>query len=188
MKDRYDFDYSKAQPNRFAEKFDMKILGLPGKKPATHQWLNALIDAIDLNYTAKQIQSYDCWQTPTAELDETLETTRAQQFDPDLIIAKSLGTIVALMAFAETADRRKFILIGIPLEIYSAEEIATLNRLATTGAVLIIQQTADPAYSADELRKALNQPEIVAEISGNDHAYSDIDQLCSLITPWLKEK
>ena len=165
----------------------MKILGLPGINPVTEQWLKSLTDAIDLDQTETIIQKYKCWSTPGTALDIKTEAAIAAQSRPDIVIAKSIGTRVAIYAFANgLLSARSCIFLGIPLRGCSSDETGLLQKLCASVPTLLIQQTADPAGGFSALVSLIPASPTctVSEVPGNDHRYGNIDQLRQIIEPW----
>ena len=165
----------------------MKILGLPGINPVTGPWLQSLIDIMDLEQPDSTVQHYQCWFTPGSGLDLEFEADLAGQADPDLVIAKSIGTRVALFSYTRnllSADR--YVFIGTPLKGYSDKEIELLGRFCASVPVLLIQQTGDKAGSYSSLVSLIPAAATcrIAEVPGSDHVYSDINLLKEIIETW----
>ena len=163
----------------------MQVLGLPGRNPATFEWLTALLGAINFGDANITVQRYECWSAPGSELDLALEARRATETGPELIVAKSIGTTVALALDLASIAATKLVFIGVPLHMYTASEMETLNNLFNQGLLLIIQQTSDPAGSANDIRSVVSRPELIAEVPGNDHDYFDLEILKSAIEDWI---
>jgi len=163
----------------------MNLLGLPGRNPGTFEWMGNLLGTLELGQQSTTVIRYDCW-TSGGELDLAHETARARDADPDLVVAKSIGTIVAINAFASGATRR-FVMIGTPLRIYKDRDLDLLGRLADACSVRFIQQTDDRAGSMADLRTALSSLPSgwFLEVPGDDHAYSDIAALKWGIERWF---
>ena len=111
----------------------MKILGLPGINPVTEQWLKTLLDAIDLNQSETIIQRYQCWGIPGTGMDIKTEASIAAQTCPDIVIAKSIGTRVAIYAYTNgLLSARTSIFLGIPLRGFTKNEISALQKLCSS--------------------------------------------------------
>lgn len=162
----------------------MKILGLPGIKPATEQWMQQLLDSLNLGQSNTIVQKYQCWSTPESGLDMELEAGTASRTKPDIVVAKSVGTRVALFAYSKgllTAD--KYIFLGMPVRNISNDEISALKKLCDSNRALLIQQTNDPVGGCSELASILPESDSCRpiEIPGNDHLYDNIRQLKQII-------
>lgn len=165
----------------------MKMLGLPGINPVTEKWLKSLTDAIDLNQTETIIQRYRCWNTPGTALDLKTEAAIAAQTNPDIVIAKSIGTRVAIYAFANgLLSAKSCIFLGIPLRGFSNDETGALQKLCASVPTLLIQQTQDPAGGFSALASLIPASPACTmnEVPGNDHRYANIDELKQIIEPW----
>ena len=166
----------------------MKILGLPGINPITEQWMKKLLGAIDLNQTEVVIQQYQCWSHPGSGMNLEKEANIAAKSNPDIVIAKSIGTRVLLRAYMSyLISANKFVLIGIPIRSYSRSEISELNKLCALKSTLIIQQSDDPVGSYSTLISTIPDTSCkMVEIQGSDHRYSDIEDLKLIIEPWYR--
>jgi len=162
----------------------MKLLALPGKNKATYQWFSNLLKHINIDAATTAIQEYDCWLTSEEELNLAVESEKAKASKPDIIMAKSIGTIVALTAFAESAKDKKFVFIGTPIHLYNAEWLNALKKLSFESDVLFIQQRFDRTASAEDLGSVLGQACTVTEVPGSDHLYNDIGALSKAINSW----
>ena len=167
----------------------MKILGLPGRDEATVAWLESILDGLDVVQREYTVQRYTCWQGDT-EFDLDLEVDRTAGSDVGLVVAKSMGTRVAIHA----AERdlllaERYVLIGVPLKAYQQGELELLNALCARRSVLLIQQTDDFLGSCLELQGAVvaNDNVSFAEVPGSDHVYSDVATLREHIQTFISE-
>lgn len=168
----------------------MKILGLPGIKPVTGKWMMQLLDSLELGQAETHVQSYGCWSEPAAGMDMRTEAAIAADSAPDMVLAKSIGTRIALYAFArDMLSARTFIFLGTPLRGCTAEETRTLQQLCATVPTFLIQQTNDPVGGYSELASLVpaTQSCKLCEVPGNDHMYGDIVQLKQVIESWYKQ-
>ena len=166
----------------------MKILGLPGINPVTEDWMKQLFSVLDLGQTDTTVQPYQCWNFLGSKLDLEQEVETAAEKKADIIIAKSIGTVLALNGYHRNLFiARKCIFIGIPIVGLGINQISMLKEQITDSiSMLFIQQTNDRAGSIAELRKTVTDSNLVkvAEIPGNDHMYKDIHQLKDIIEKW----
>ena len=166
----------------------MNILGLPGRNDATGPWMDRILSNVASNSDRYETQYYQAWQNNT-EVDEDYELAKAAAFQPDLIIAKSLGTLLTLIGYQRNLlQASRCVLIGIPASNLRAEEIKMLSDWQVTGVkTLFIQQTSDVTGSFAALKDILpNSTSItVKEIPGEDHVYGDVDELVILIQDWI---
>ena len=164
----------------------MNLLALPGKNQTTHQWCMTLLNTIDIGATTTAIQKYDCWLTPGEEINLELESGKAKVSGPDIVLAKSLGTVIAATAFAEISTNMKFIFIGTPIQLYRSDWMVSLKKLPLDTDVLFIQQRFDRTGTAKELRSALSEKCTLKEIPGSDHLYNDTANVVEAIESWCK--
>ena len=166
----------------------IKILGLPGINPVTEHWMKSLFNILDLGQTTSIVQNYQCWKMPGSRLDLEVEIEKAGKEQADIIIAKSIGTALALNGYKRKLfEAKQCIFIGTPVNGLKASDQKMLREQTNElKPVLFIQQTNDRAGSITELRKIVidKQPVKVVEIPGNDHMYSDIHQLKDIIESW----
>lgn len=111
----------------------MHIHGLPGKNQQTEQWLKNLLCSLELGQTTVTVQKYACWQSPGSELDLDVELSVAGKERPDLIVGKSIGTLVALYGYQSGAVRAgAYVFIGMPVRNRPEEERMMLNDLCSS--------------------------------------------------------
>ena len=150
--------------------------------------MKKLLGAIDLNQTEVVIQQYQCWSHPGSGMNLEKEASITAKSNPDIVIAKSIGTRVLLRAYMSyLISANKFVLIGIPIQGYSRSEISELNKLCALKSTLIIQQSDDPVGSYSTLISTIPDTSCkMVEIQGSDHRYSDIEDLKLIIEPWYR--
>lgn len=161
----------------------MKILGLPGISPATKNWMQDLITALDDGDSDATILEYRHWSDGDgADIDH--EIGRLEKVSADLVIAKSFGTAVATGAFDAVGFRPKqAVFIGCPLKRHGLDNFGRLCRFAASVPTLFIQQTADFVGSYRDLGDVVGSLDnaTTREVPGDDHVYADIEQLRGLI-------
>lgn len=167
----------------------MKILGLPGVIPETNKWMQELFQALDANSFDSRIQEYRHW-SDNSDVDTDHEACCLKQSLVDLVIAKSLGTFVSTYAF-DTYNFRplRAVFIGSPIRRHSSNNFELLSKFVKSVPTLFIQQTLDFNGSYNELSKtvhAFSNAEII-EVPGDDHVYSNIDELQRIIHPMLTD-
>lgn len=164
----------------------MKTLGLPGRDEATVAWLESILEGLYPPPADYAVQRYGCWQGQ-ADFDLDLEVAHASGDDVGLVVAKSMGTRVAIHAAQrDTLLAERYVLIGVPLKAYQPGELDLLNALCARRPVLLIQQTDDFLGACDELRRVVAEHDNVSfvEVPGSDHVYSDVADLRRHILAW----
>ncbi len=163
----------------------MLITALSGRRIETEVWLKSLLAAA--KYPDAEVTRYRHWETD-AEASVAFEAARLANQSPQLVIAKSLGTVVAATAFClHEFNPTIAVLIGIPYVALESNEVQFLRRFAASIDTLFIQQAQDPGGSAALLAAALRitRGEVVV-VPGNDHLYSDTTALASILGRWTK--
>ncbi len=165
----------------------MKLIALPGRDQATEPWLAEIIRLVATSGDTVDQLHYRHWDEP-GEPDVVHEASRIADSQCDLVIAKSLGTLIALTAFQQSRFRPdRAVFIGIPFKHYSAEHLQLLREFAVATPALFIQQTADITGRFDALNASYADIAEIVEVPGNDHFYGDVEQLKKLISTWLAQ-
>lgn len=169
----------------------MKLLGLPGREPSTLAQMEALLARLEIGQTETEIRHHGFWETDWRNPDVLPEAEMVGQFSADLVIAKSIGTLIAMLAvaregFAPTAC----VFIATPLNRLIAEDrVALLEAHCDAIPTLFIQQADDfnGAYAPLALIVARHPRCAAVEIPGGDHLYEDLDLIAPLIEAWVNE-
>ena len=156
------------------------VLGLPGRNPETERWMAALLAAV--GFGDAEVARYRHWQRDV-EPDLHKEAAAYPVADRSLVVAKSMGTMVLLAAADEGVPDRA-VLIGVPINAYSDEQVDGLVALAGRIPCLFIQQLEDFTGGAAALQQALGDVASVEALVGSDHVYADVDELAALIADW----
>jgi len=163
----------------------MKILGIPGVKIETKEWMQNLLAALGGNSFESKVHPYRHW-SENIEVDIDHEASCLKDISVDLVIAKSLGTLITTHAFASFNFKPKIaVFIGSPLKRHGFDNFGLLKSFVESVPTHFIQQTSDFNGSFEQL-KYFVQPyhkAIVTEVPGDDHIYSDIDRLQKIIQP-----
>lgn len=165
----------------------MKLLGLPGRKSSTFQHMIDLTSRLRLGQDEAAVQAYGFWgPVDDPNPDPAPEARIAAESHADLVIAKSFGTLVTMIAgrdhgFAPPAC----VFLGTPLR-RSPDMTALLAEHLAAVPTLLIQQSADfNGHFAEVAAVAAQASSAVAlEIPGGDHLYEDIDAIAPLIEAW----
>lgn len=107
----------------------------------------------------------------------------------DLVIAKSFGTLVTMLANREYGFQpAKCVMITVPLVRFKIQNlIPLLHHHCASVPTLFIQKTADFNGPYAELASETGAyPGCrAAEVAGDDHLYSDLTELKRIIEAWL---
>lgn len=170
----------------------MNILFLPGIAQKTEAWAEKLMQELAFTHCQLTIQRYDHWDSEgegCMQLEREIDKLHGAA-QVDLVLAKSIGVVVALMAINRGVIRpAKVVLIGTPV-LSCAEENVDLQSLAGDLAIpaLYIQQKDDVVGSSGALCAEVGKAALatVIEVPGNNHQYKDLKLLCRHIHRWLE--
>lgn len=168
----------------------MKILGLPGRNPQTGPWMEKVLKAIDVEGSEKITQYYAAWKSGGSQADPKQEVDIAASHKPDLIVAKSIGSVIAVNAITKDRLSPKYqVFIGVPFKgLGEPQRKLFLDFCNREKPTLFIQQANDPAGAYAVMAEHLPKSEFntLKEVPGADHKYDDVEQLGSIISEWIK--
>ena len=158
----------------------MLVTALPGRRSETEAWLRSVLVAA--GFPAAVVTRYRHWDTG-AEASVAFEAARLTNQSPPIVIAKSLGTVIAATSFCLHKFRpTAAVLIGTPYAVLESSELRFLQQFSAGVDVLFIQQSEDPGGSAAELPGALHLARgKVVTVPGDDHIYTDTEVLAKVI-------
>ncbi|MEW5959154.1 MAG: hypothetical protein AB1801_15605 [Chloroflexota bacterium] len=168
----------------------MNILVLPGNNPQTESWATHLLKELETPNWTMGVQHYKHWDSDEAQfVNINDEVERLQGCQIDLLMAKSAGVMIGLLAYAKgIIAPQRFIFVGTPV-VGFREEKTELRPLVSKLNVpcLFIQQTNDKAGSCASLREEIADIPLVelVEIPGEDHQYREVKLLAKHIKRWL---
>lgn len=161
----------------------MKVIAIPGKVPATQEWIRDVVDAAHIPSLDLYVHHFDAWQHPETEFSLATELTHMPKAKCDILVAKSIGTLAALKS--PDLEANHIIFIGAALSLYNESDKQRLKMLAVSKPMLVIQQRADPFGSFAEIADLLAAQATCVEVDGDDHLYNDTDELGRIISDWL---
>ena len=163
----------------------MRVIGLPGRNPETEAWMQSLTASLQLGQTATEVAHYRHWDAG-GDPDVAHEAGLIRFRSDDLVIGKSMGTMVLLAGAGLSGLPRRAVFIGTPISAYPAESIEALQRFAAAVPSLFIQQSADFTGSYASLEAVVGELSAVslAEIAGEDHVYAETAELKTIIESW----
>lgn len=161
----------------------MQVVALPGRNSATEPWLRDLLLAAGLPDSG--VVRYRHWDSDT-EASVDFEAARFADRSPQLVVAKSMGTVIAATTYGQHGFRpAAAVLIGTPFQAIDADGLGLLQNFARGVETLFIQQIEDPGGSAAMLHDALQLTRgEVAAVPGDDHLYRDTAALVEALRPW----
>lgn len=169
----------------------MNICFLPGINQKTEKWAANLLQELSFPDSSATIQRYTHWECADDQcLKLENEIERLQGCAVDLLIGKSLGTIVGILACQrKIIAPKQAIFIGTPV-ISFREENLDLKQLANELHIpaLYIQQKDDIVGSSVSLREQIGSvpKATLVEVPGNNHQYKDLKLVARHIKKWLE--
>jgi hypothetical protein len=166
----------------------VELLALPGRKASTLGQMQKLVARLSLGPVRTTVQAYRFWGgEDVADPDIAPEIRRAAASRADLVIAKSIGTLIAVEAVRAGLSPKACVFMGVPLRrLQALGLVELLERHLDVIPTLIVQQTGDFNGSfADLAALAGRTGGEVREIPGEDHLYEDIDLIAPLVEPWV---
>ena len=164
----------------------MNVIALPGRNQHTESWLRSVL--LEAALPVDGMLRYRHWDS-AVDADADYEAKRIANLSPALVIAKSLGTVIAARAFFKARFRpHSAVLIGTPYSAIDPKDLVCLQQLAEGANTLFIQQTEDPGGTASQLAASLRlEKSNVVAVPGNDHLYTDIPALAAIIQDWREK-
>ena len=170
----------------------MDLIGLPGNNPETEPWLRELASRLMLGQTSNRICRYRHWDE-LCETDIQFEASQLRLLPEDVVVAKSMGTLV-LLAHASLRGAPIFglperaVFIGIPYLQLPEPTLNSLQTFAANTPSLFIQQTEDFTGGFRGLETLLGTAPMatLVEVAGADHLYADTEALAGHIAIWWR--
>ncbi len=166
----------------------MDIIGLAGNDPATEAWMQSLVDALPTASPGSFVVRYGHWDDGS-RYDIAREAAKLQATTPDLILAKSLGVMIAVDAFAHRGcEPARAVFMGTPLRLFGDVESDRLRTFVQGVPTLLIQQRDDRTGTYAALEACLTERVVarMVEIPGHDHAYPQ-EVVMPIISRWLSD-
>ena len=168
----------------------MNIFALPGINQKTEKWAANLLQEFAADDRNMTVQHYGHWDGGGEQcLNFQGEVERLRGCEIDLLVAKSLGVMIGLVACSRgIIAPEKMVLIGTPVTAFREQDIDLRQLVAgLTGPRLFIQQANDIVGSCASLRDAVSGIESVeiVEIPGDNHQYKDLKLLARHIKKLL---
>lgn len=131
----------------------MDIIILGGNSPRHKQWVRDLREVLLPHADAVTIIDYLHWETGAAQADIETEIDRlashAQRSDEYILVAKSIGTVIAALAQQRGVVRPEAcVYLGVPLETARYEGV----RFDILPKTTFIQNVHDPLGSSEQLK------------------------------------
>lgn len=166
----------------------MTVLGLAGRKPSTLPQMQALFSALDFPETS--IQPYDFWALgEVLDPDPAPEARKAGRRRAELVLAKSFGTLVAMLAGRDHGlNPRTWVFLATPIRRFEVQGwLPLLEAHCAAWPTLFVQQTDDFNGPYADLAKLVAPHPLcrIVEVPGGDHLYEDIAAVAPPVRDWL---
>ncbi len=164
----------------------MTILYIPGFSVKNRE--ETIINATALEIAGHAVVSveWEHWNSPDApwSLQNAMKTVKGLKVVPDIIVAKSIGTFVAVNLLKELSVS-KIVLLGIPVLDLSEEDLKAYSILENIkDQTVLVHNINDNHGTLQDLSKYLELTEFdVHEIEADNHSY----QYPELITAIINE-
>lgn len=174
----------------------MNLLLLPGNSPDHKDWIQELGRLFEPNFDVVEIIEYESWKAPHARIvDLNVEIEKIKKITSGwsdyYIFAKSVGVALAVKAIREGVLKpSRCVFVGTPI-LWTRENNIDLDAWIVGFSIqtLFIQQRSDPCMPSSELKEFLKAKKVsnytYAEVMGDDHKYSDLEQVTSLATKFF---
>jgi len=159
----------------------MKILILPGNAIGNKEWLRAIKKSLNKFVGKIEVIEYSHWKEDKKLIDLDVESEKAGGVY-DIVIAKSIGVILALKGIKESKlITKKCVFIGTPINWAKKKDLQPLKYFDNFKIpTLFIQNKGDPTCSSEELKKILKSKKIsnysLLEFMKDTHNY-DTDEI-----------
>jgi predicted alpha/beta-hydrolase family hydrolase len=160
------------------------LVVLAGREPRSAAELKTLLESAGI---PASVQRYSFWAGDVSNPETKSEVDALALQAPSHIIAKSIGTLIAILACRQhQVGPMAALFLGVPLNRLRAEARTDLlcdycREVPTT----IVQRTGDPTGSFSELADVLSScPEVALhELAGDSHDYSAEDA-AAIVRDW----
>ena len=168
----------------------MKIVILPGNHPVNKEWINLIKNPLKQLFEKVLVLYYSHWNNQKELIDLEKEINSIPK--GEIVLAKSVGIILALKAIYEKKiNPLKCIFIGTPVDWAEKSNIGFKRYLKDFKIpTLFIQNSGDPIYTSDNLRKLLRAKNVrnysFYEFKEGSHDYDNFDKIVELIEKFIR--
>jgi len=177
----------------------MKAIFLPGNSLRNKEWVEELEKNLRILFDETKIQYYSHWETGEKHANIEHETSilldKVGDEDDWVVIAKSIGTNIALEAIKKGMKPQKIIFLGFPLKFFDdndlrKEVISMINSVKSQ--IMFLQNSNDSFGSSDELEKFLNETKMkdyqLIEFANNEtHDYQNYKKIKELVLDFIRD-
>ena len=158
---------------------------VPGLKSVNREWMGKILSTLSPSWMSIEYP----WWCSDDEIDIEPVIDAIAEAKPDIVVAKSIGTLFTSIALNRSLISPKYIaFLGIPKEAISEEEYGEIIRAVAneSSSFLLIQQTNDLLGSFAEIRENTKSEKLeLFEIEEGDHLYDDYTRISGKINNWV---
>lgn len=159
------------------------ILILPGFSLKNKAEADAIASALENLNQEVYLHTWQHWENPNVlwNPSEEVEKIKVRITEPYSIVAKSIGTLIAA-ELVSLYQPEKVILMGIPINDMSPQELNYYNNVKQLKNLLVIQNKYDTHGSATQVDALLTdvQYKLLTKES-SDHSYPYVDEIISFL-------
>ena len=173
----------------------MNLLLLSGNSIQNKSWIEESEAVLKDLFEKTHIHYYKHWDENNPIIDFAYELNKvaefASGFDPYIIFAKSIGTILTVKGVHDNLLKPpKCIFLGVPIS-WGKQNVSASDKWFENYSIptLFIQQTSDPMMSFQSLDLYLTERHvknnISTEIPGDTHHYSDLKTIKTMVAEFI---
>lgn len=168
----------------------MNIVFLGGNSARHEKWVHDMAGVLDKPFDVAVAHDYRHWKTGETWIDMDYELTqvveKTQGFEPYVVFAKSIGTMLALRAMHEGRMRpHACVFLGFPLNAAADMNLPVEAWLTSVNVpVYFLHNEHDPYGSASELDATLPASfdrSRITVLPGDTHDYMDTEIMADLL-------
>jgi len=168
----------------------MNVLVLGGMSPRHKEWVRQVASVLKPHFNEVRLLDYRHWDQEGAEMNLEYEITQTTMLAQDLgdyvVVAKSIGTVVAILANSrDLISPARCVFMGFPLKVV----LATIPEVADALPKLPVDTTFlhndhDPLGAAEDISAYISehmpQAPVFMTMPGGTHDYIDFDLITRL--------
>lgn len=180
----------------FAIMGSMNAIYLPGNSSLNKRWANDMSRVMKPLFARSYVHNYLHWDTKDSFVEFDLElaivSEKAIDYEPYVVIAKSVGALLAAKGIYEGAlFPEKCVLLGLPHELMQKPDYPTSEWFKQVSMpCLVLQNAEDPSGSYKNVSSFLdncnNKYITHKKLAGDNHIYDKYDTIHAEITRFLK--
>jgi len=167
----------------------MNALILGGMSPRHKAWVRQVAEVLQPYFDEVRPLDYRHWDAADTEMDLEYEISQAdvlaKNFDEYVVVAKSIGTVLASFANARgLLAPQRCVFMGFPLKVAEAQFPEVANALPQLPPTVFLHNERDPLGSAAAVKQYVDAHAPKAYefqvLPGDTHDYTDFDLIVQL--------